>query len=121
MASRLAPYPRGVVIPAAGTWLATFNAGDFFLAIAPGPSGQAVNINCGVPLGSLIDGGLYLGQAGDLTMSRPNPVIYLDEAYWAELQRRNTLQGGVIDLNTLRHEQPARFTPQAVPPPLLCS
>ena len=28
-------------------------------------------------------------------MSRPDPAIYLDPAYWAELQRRNALQGGV--------------------------
>jgi|SRR3954449_3655998 hypothetical protein len=53
-------------------------------------------------------------------MSRPDPAIYLDQAYWAELQRRNRLQGGVADLNALRLDQPVRFTPQAVPPPLLC-
>jgi hypothetical protein len=53
-------------------------------------------------------------------MSRPDPAIYLDRAYWAELQRRNRLQGGVADLNALRLDQPVRFTPQAVPPPLLC-
>jgi len=54
-------------------------------------------------------------------MSRPDPAIYLDQAYWAELQRRNILQGGVSDLNTLRQEQSVRFTPQAVPLSLLCS
>ena len=118
---RLARYPRGTVIPAAGTWLGPVNSGDVLSPlIAPGPSGQPANINCGVPLGSVIDGGLYLGQASDLTMSRPDPAIYLDQAYWAELQRRNILQGGVSDLNTLRQEQPVRFTPQAVPPSLSC-
>jgi hypothetical protein len=118
---RLAHYPRGIVIPAAGTWLGPVNSGDVLSpVIAPGPSGQPTNINCGVPLGSVIDGGLYLGQASDLTMSRPDPAIYLDQAYWAELQRRNMLQGGVSDLNALRQEQSARFTPQAIPPSLLC-
>lgn len=73
------------------------------------------------PLGSVTDGGLYLGQASDLTMSHPDPAIYLDQAYWAELQRRNILQGGVSDLNALRQEQSSRFTLQAVPPSLLCS
>ena len=53
-------------------------------------------------------------------MSHPDPAIYLDQAYWAELQQRNTLQGGVPGLNALRQEQSARFTPQAVPPSLLC-
>jgi hypothetical protein len=52
---------------------------------------------------------------------RPDPAIYLDQSYWAELQRRNTLQGGVADLNALRQEQPVRFEPEAVPPPLQCS
>lgn len=119
---RLAPYPRGIVIPAVGTWLASVNSGDVLSpVIAPGPSGQPVNINCGVPLGSVIDGGLYLGQASDLTMSRPDPALYLDQSYWAELQRRNNLQGGVTDLNALRREQPVRFEPEAVPPSLLCS
>jgi hypothetical protein len=120
LASRLASYPRGVVIPTAGTWLGMFDAGDVFPAIAPGPSGRPVNPNCGVPLGSLTDAGLYLGPPGDLTMSRPNPAIYLDEAYWAELQRRNALQGGVVDLSQLRREQSIHFTPEPVPPELLC-
>ena len=91
-----------------------------FPALAPGPSGQPANINCGISLGSVIDGALYLGQASDLTMSHPDPAIYLDQAYWAELQLRNILQGGVPGLNALRQEQSARFTPQAVPPSLLC-
>lgn len=119
---RLAPYPRGIVIPAASAWLGLVNSGDVLSpVIAPGPSGQSANINCGVPLASVTDGVLYLGQASDLTMSRPDPAIYLDQAYWAELRRRNILQGGVADLNALRQEQSVRFTPQAVPPSLLCS
>ncbi|NUP47990.1 MAG: hypothetical protein HOW97_11855 [Catenulispora sp.] len=121
LAARLSAYPRGVVIPTARTWLGAFDAGDLLPALAPGPSGQPVNIHCGVSLGSLTDGGLYLGQAEDLTMSRPNPAIYLDPVYWAELQRRNGLQGGVIDLAALRTEQSVHFAPQPVPPPLLCS
>ena len=121
LAARLSAYPRGVVIPTAGTWLGTFDAGDVFTAIAPGPSGQPVNVDCGVSLGALTDGGLYLGRAEELTMSRPDPAIYLDSAYWAELQRRNALQGGVVDLGALRQEQSVHFTPQSVPPGLLCS
>jgi hypothetical protein len=118
---RLAHYPRGIVIPAADTWLGSVNSGDVLSpVIAPGPSGQPVNINCGVPLSSVIDGGLYLGQARDLTMSRPDPAIYLDQPYWAELQRRNILQGGVANLNALLREQTVRFEPEALPPSLLC-
>jgi hypothetical protein len=118
---RLAHYPRGTVIPAASTWLGLVNSADVLSpALAPGPSGQPANINCGISLGSVIDGALYLGQASDLTTSHPDPAIYLDQAYWAELQQRNILQGGVPGLNALRQEQSARFTPQAVPPSLLC-
>jgi hypothetical protein len=118
----LAPYPRGIVIPTASTWLGQVDAGDILSPVlAPGPSGQPANINCGVLLSSVTDGGLYLGQASDLTMSRPNPAIYLDQSYWAELQRRNILQGSVADLKALRLDQPVRFTPEALPLSLLCS
>lgn len=120
LGGRLSPYRRGSVIPTAGTWLGAFNAGQIFPVVGPGPAGQPVNVMCGISLGSLLDAGLYPGQAGELTMSRPNPAIYLDEPYWAELQRRNALQGGVVHLDALRQEQPVRFTPQTVPPSLQC-
>jgi hypothetical protein len=81
LAGRLSRYPRGAVIPAAGTWLGSVDAGWFFHVIASGQNGTHVNPFRGVPLGSLQDAGLYLGQPGDLTASRPNPAIYLDPAY----------------------------------------
>jgi hypothetical protein len=117
----LARYPRGTVIPTAGTWLGAFDAGLIFPVVSPGATGQPVNAMCGIPLKSVIDAGLYLGQPDDLTMSRENPAIYLDPAYWAELQRRNALQGGVVDLDKFRHEQLVRFMPQPLPPSLQCS
>jgi hypothetical protein len=75
---------------------------------------------CGIPLGALIDAGLHLGLAEHLTVSRENPAVYLDDAYWAELHRRNDLQGGVVNLNTYRQQQTVRFTPQSLPDQLLC-
>jgi hypothetical protein len=42
---------------------------------------------------------------------RPNPAIFLDPAYWAELQRRNAIHAIHIDLNTYRQEQPPTFPP----------
>jgi hypothetical protein len=75
---------------------------------------------CGIPLGSVLDAGLYVGQPDQLTVSRENPAVYLDAAYWAELQRRNGLQGGMIDLDSYRRERPTRFTPQVIPPALQC-
>jgi hypothetical protein len=36
-----------------------------------------------------------LGQAAEMTASWPNPTIYLDPGYWAELQRRNAIQGNL--------------------------
>jgi hypothetical protein len=71
-----------------------------------------------VPLGSLLDAGLYLGQPEDLTASRPNPAIYLDPAYWQELQRRNALLGNRVNLDSYRREQHAQYPLPEVPPSL---
>jgi hypothetical protein len=53
-------------------------------------------------------------------MSRENPAIYLDPAYWAELRRRNDVMGGIVDLDSYRQERPVVYTPQVVPPSLEC-
>jgi hypothetical protein len=100
LAAKLAPYPRGTVIPAAGTWLGTFNAGDLL------PAGKNF---CGVPFGEFVDAGLYAGQPAELTVSWPNPAIFLDPAYWAELQRRDALGGNNVDLNSYRQEHPPAY------------
>lgn len=90
-----------------------------FHVIAFGPNRAPVNPFRGVPLGSLLDVGLYLGQPGDLTASRPNPAIYLDAAYSEELQRRNALLGGrAVDLDSYQREQPARYPLPQLPPSL---
>lgn len=120
LARRLSQYPRRTVIPTSIAWLGSFDAGNVFPAPSPSPSGEPINRNCGIPLGSAIDAGLYVGQPKDLTVSRENPAIYLDPAYWAELQRRNALYGGVINLDTYRQEQPVRYEPQILPPWLQC-
>jgi hypothetical protein len=110
LAGQLSRYPPGAVIPAAGTWLGAVDAGLLFHVIAFGPDRAPVNPFRGVPLGSLLDAGLYLGQPGDLTGSRPNPAIYLDPAYWEELQRRSALPGGrAVNLDSYRREQPAQY------------
>ena len=116
LAGQLSRYPRGAVIPASGTWLGSADAGLFFHVIAFGPDGARFNPFDGVPLGSLQDAGLYLGQPGDLTASRPNPAIYLDPAYWQELQRRNALLGNPVNLDSYRREQPAPYQLPGLPP-----
>lgn len=90
--AKLASYPRGSVIPAAGTWLGEYP-------------------HCGGSLSDMLDAGLYLGQPADLTASWPNPATYLDPAYWAELQRRNALWPvpAQVDLNTYRQQQPPGY------------
>jgi hypothetical protein len=120
LARRLSRYPRFTVIPTSDTWLGSFDAGNVFPVASPSPSGEPTNRLCGIPLGSVIDAGLYLGQPKDLTMSRENPAIYLDPAYWIELQRRNGLHGGIIDLESYRQEKPVQYDPQALPPSLRC-
>jgi hypothetical protein len=104
---RLASYPRRTVIPCAGTWLESADAGEFTYS-AP---------LCGFPLGGLTDAVLYLGQMEDLTQTLWNPAIYLDPVYWAELQRRNAITGNNIDLEPYRQEQPVSWP---VPAPVSC-
>lgn len=120
LAASLARYPTRTVIPTAGTWLGAFDAGLVFPIGFRDASGQPVNLACGSPLSSTIDAGLYVGQPGSLTVSRPDPAIYLDPVYWAELGRRNGFFNGMVDLNRLRTQQSVRFTPQMLSAPLLC-
>jgi hypothetical protein len=102
---RLAAYPRRTVIPAKNTWLESADTGEF--DYLPG--------ECGVPFGAIADALLYLGQVGEQTQSLWNPAIYLDPAYWTELQRRNTIMGSPIDLEQqYRQEQSVAWpTPPA--------
>ena len=129
---QLARYPRFTVIPAAGTWLGSADAGLLFGDVGPpGPATKAVprrrcrngkpygkpikprggNSNgassphCGQPVKTLVDAGLYLGPPGELTASLPNPAIYHDPTYWKELQRRNTI-GPSVDLEWWRQKHP---------------
>jgi hypothetical protein len=91
LGTKLSRYPRDTVIPTAGTWLGAVDSGLIIPVTETVGRGKPFNPYCGVPLGSLQDAGIYLGQAEDLTASRPNPAIYLDPVYWRELQRRNAL------------------------------
>jgi hypothetical protein len=125
----LSAYPRFTVIPAAGTWLGSADAGLLGFGDVGGPSGPpnepvarrrcrngkphgkpvvprlgngtGPNPYCGKPVKSLVDAGLYLGPPGELTASLPNPAIYLDPTYWKELKRRKTI-GISVDLTWYR-------------------
>jgi hypothetical protein len=116
LGTRLAPYPRTTVIPAAGTWLAQFDAGDIFATVLGQPGKAPVGAFCGIPFGEMLDAGLWLGQPSVLTQSVPNPAIYLDPVYWAELQRRNAILGNQVDVEAFRRQQPPQFQ-NASPPP----
>jgi hypothetical protein len=128
LARRLSPYPRNTVIPTAGTWLGSFNAGLLIQVVGKstttgtkrGKAAESSNPWCGVPLGSLIDAGLYLGQPESLTASWWNPAIYLDPVYWKELKRRNAIMGKRFDLHSYRQEQPARYPLTRLPPAQRC-
>jgi hypothetical protein len=108
LAARFSRYPQDTVIPAAGTWLGSVDAGLF----TPG--------QCGSPLGSLIDAALYLGPPESLTASWWNPAIFLDPAYWKELQHRNALQGHNLDLDSYRQERPITYPLLELPPSQDC-
>ena len=105
--TKLARYPRGSVIPAAGTWLGQAGAQDVINGVIQ--DGKFCNPLSGIPLAKLVDAGLYLGQAAKMTASWPNPAIYLDPVYWAELQGRNAIQGHIADLGTYRQQQPPAY------------
>ena len=86
---RLAACPRGTVIPTAGTWLGEVSAGDILPGATRSVNGQDpqfINPWCGMTFGQLADAGLYAGQAAELTAAWPDPAIYLDPVYWAELK-----------------------------------
>lgn len=102
---RLRSQPRRTLIPAKGTWLESADTGEF--NYLPG--------ECGVPFGAVADALLYLGQVGEQTQSLWNPAIYLDQAYWKELQRRKKLVGSRVDLEKqYRQEHPVAWpTPPA--------
>lgn len=121
LGNKLSRYPRDTVIPTAGTWLGSVDAGLIIAIIEAAGHGKPFNPYCGVPLGSLQDAGIYLGQAEDLTASRPNPAIYLDPVYWHELQRRNALQGNPVNLNDYRKELPAQYPLLKSPPSAECT
>jgi hypothetical protein len=92
LARNLSRYPQDTVTPTAATWLGRADASLFLSpSIQGGPHGKPANTGCGVRLRTAIDAGLYLGQPEDLTSSWWNPAIFLDPAYWKELQRRNAL------------------------------
>jgi hypothetical protein len=120
LGTKLSRYPRDTVIHTAGTWLGSVEAGLIFPVTQTVGHGKPFNPYCGVPLGSVQDAGLYLGQAEDLTASRPNPAIYLDPVYWKELQRRNVLQGNPVKLNDYREELPAQYGLSNPPPSAEC-
>lgn len=117
----LSAYPRRSVIPADGTWLGKLDAGLLFPAVFRGSKGQPTNLMCGVPASEVIDGGIYLGQPEQLTVSRENPAQYLDPVYWPELQRRNAIQGAMVNLGGYRQQQPVRYTAQVLDPAYQCS
>jgi hypothetical protein len=120
LARKLSRYRPNSVIPTAGTWLGSFDAGLLVAeahrtgrvparSAGGGPHAPRGSPFCGVRLGSLIDAGLYLSQPRDLTATWPDPYIYFDPAYWSELHRRNALSGNPVNLASYRHDHPARY------------
>jgi hypothetical protein len=95
---RLSTNPQPSVIPVAGSFLAS---------VPDRVNGQ------GTTLSATADGVLYLGSH-DLTLSQPNPAIYLNETYYAELQRRWGIgphRPGARNLvDQLRMEAPLLYT-----------
>jgi hypothetical protein len=121
LARRLSRYPQDTAVPTAGTWLGSEDGGLFSPDVQAGPHGPRANRGCGIRLGTLIDAALYLGQPEELTASWWNPAIFLDPVYWKELQRRNTLHGNIVNLDSYRQQDlPALFPGTKLAPSQEC-
>ncbi|HLI89789.1 MAG TPA: hypothetical protein VKV37_13945 [Ktedonobacteraceae bacterium] len=77
-ARQIATWNRPAMITLAGTWLGA--------ETIPSNTGAAATTRA-----ALADAMLYLGQAGDLTASRPDPSLYQSGEYAAELERRGKM------------------------------
>jgi hypothetical protein len=121
LARKFSRYTQDTVVPTAGTWLGSADAGLFSPDLQGARNSQLTNAWCGFRLGTLIDAALYLGQPEDLTSSWWNPAIFLDPEYWRELQRRNALNGNVVDLDSYQQQDlPALFPLTTLPPSQEC-
>lgn len=117
VAAKLSRYHPNTVIPTAGTWLGALDAELFAPEPQGGPHGAQTHQRCGTRLRSLIEAALYLGQPGHLTSSWWNPAIFLDAAYWKELQRRNALHGNIVNLDSYRRQDSSALYPLTKLPP----
>ena len=92
-----ASWPFPSLVPAKGTWLGALDLGHFF------PAPISMDEQCQIhnefskelqkPIGELVDAFLYLNPEG-LALNEQIPAdIVLDSEYWAELKRREALQG----------------------------
>ena len=115
--SALVHYP-GIVIPAAGPGSGRSTPETSFPGHRSGPPGSWRHQLRRPP--RLRHRRRALPRPGQ----RPDDVVPDPASTWTRRTGQSysgaNLQGGVSDLNALRQEQSARFTPQAVPPSLLC-
>ena len=79
MDERLAPLPKPCLIRLRDTWLGRVAVGE------PGTSPM---------MADLADALLYLGPGASQTESEPADAVYDDPAYFDELRRRDSIQGG---------------------------
>lgn len=98
LAPRFRGWPTPSIAALRGTWFGALEAGLFFgdniLVALPGAGAPPPNPWSGLTLGEVVDATLYLGDANRLTVVVPSPLLYRDEAYFAELNRRSLLRSG---------------------------
>jgi hypothetical protein len=108
---RLSSWPKPSIALIKGTWLGALDAGftsvsDVFIT----PDGNRVNPAQGRRKEDVADAYLYLGPVDSLTMSHPSPKLYLDEAYFRELNRRHIIMTGQpLNLAELTKEKPKKY------------
>jgi hypothetical protein len=104
----LAQRPIPALLPAHASWIGALSPNLLFAA---GMEWDGEDPYAQVTLADVADAYLYLGPRATLTVSHPNPAIYLgDPAYVAELLRRHSiLFGKPLNLDRLYAEGSVRY------------
>jgi len=89
---KCAPFPANVIVQGDMPGIQALGGADFVNPQAPPDTAAMIVLPGGQSIQA--DAYLFLGTKESLTMSRPDPAIYDDEAYFQELSRRQQIMTG---------------------------
>jgi len=112
MGKRMASWPRPSLIFLEGTWLGAVSTGDLqVLDVMVDDNGNRVFSGPSQKnLSDKADAYLYLGPGESLTMEPRDPALYLDDAYFNEMNCRHKLAfGRELDRDELMKPRPKKW------------